>query len=176
MNPTPPSKSPGEPAPASGARPLVSRGSAAITLIEVAMAMTLFVIATVGFTGAYSMLNTRATRMRCDATAAAILRAKIGKDMTDPWISGTTPVDCVVTSGFQQTTADANDPYDIGPVVTLLSSSGSPGTPLISGTLYRNTYNFESVSKTVVIDYQLTYGYRKSTYTDYASTIRARDY
>ncbi len=161
---------------ASGAPPLVSHGSAAMTLIEVAMAMTLFVIATVGFTGAYYMLNARASRMRCDATAAAILRAKIGKDMTDPWISGTTPADCVVTSGFQQTTADANDPYDVGPVVTLLSNSGSPGTPVISGTLYRSTYNFESVSKTVVIDYQLTYRYRNSTYNDYASTIRARDY
>ncbi len=147
-----------------------------MTLIEVAMSMTLFVVATVGFTGAYYMLNTRATRMRCDATAAALLRAKIAKDMTDPWISGTTPVDCVVTSGLQQTTADTNDPYDIGPVVTLLSASGSPGTPVISGTLYRNTYNFESAAKTVVIDYQLTYSYRNTTYNDYASTIRARDY
>ncbi len=140
------------------------------------MAMAVFVIATVGFTGGYFMLNTRAARMRCDATAAAILRAKIGKDMTDPWISGTTPVDCVVTSGFQQTTADPGDPYDVGPVVTLLSSSDSPQTPLVSGTLYRSTYNFESVSHTVVIDYKLTYSYHDTTYNDYASTIRARDY
>jgi hypothetical protein len=147
-----------------------------MTLIEVISAMTLFVIATVGFTGAYFMLNTRATRMRCDTTAAAILRAKIGKDMTDPWISGTTPIDCVVTSGFQTTTADPNDPYDVGPVVTLLSSSDSPQTPVISGTLYRSTYSFESAAQTVVIDYRLTYSYRNSTYNDYASTIRARDY
>jgi hypothetical protein len=147
-----------------------------MTLIEIAMAMTVFVIATIGFTAAYFMLNTRATRMRCDATAAALMRAKIAKDMTDPWTSGTTPVDCVVTSGFQQTTADPSDPYDIGPTVTLLSASGSPGTSVISGTLYRSTYSFESVSQTVVIDYKLTYGYRSSTYNDYASTIRARDY
>jgi hypothetical protein len=149
-----------------------------MTLLEVVTAMSLFIIATIGFTGAHFMLNTRATRMRCDATAAAILRAKIAKDMTDPWLSGTTPVDCVLTSGtgFQQTTADPADPYDVGPVVTLLSSSDTPQTAVISGTLYRDTYSFESASQTVVIDYKLSYSYRNTLYTDYASTIRARDY
>ncbi len=147
-----------------------------MTLLEVVLAMTLFVIATIGFTGAYFMLNTRATRMRCDAVASAILRAKIAKDMTDPWISQSTPVDCVLTSGSQPTTADPSDPYDVGPTVTLLSSSDSPQTGTIMGTLYRNTYTFESPSQSVVIDYGLTYTFRGQTYTDYASTIRARDY
>jgi Tfp pilus assembly protein PilV len=147
-----------------------------MTLVEVVIAMTIFVIATIGFTGAYFMLNTRATRMRCDAVACSILRAKIAKDMTDPWITGATPVDCVLTTGAQPTTADPNDPYDVGPTVTLLDSSDSPQTPTISGTLYRSTYAFESASQTVVIDYQLTYSYRSQTYNDYASTIRARDY
>ncbi len=156
--------------------PAVSNASAAMTLIEVVAAMTLFVIATIGFNGAYFMLNTRAARLRCDAAASAILRAKIAKDMTDPWISGSTPVDCVLTTGLQPTTADPADPYDVGPTVTLLSSSDSPQTGTITGTLYRNTYTFEAPSQTVVIDYQLTYTYRNKTYTDYASTVRARDY
>ncbi len=147
-----------------------------MTLIEVVIAMTIFVVATIGFTGSYFMLNTRATRLRYDAAASAILRAKIAKDMTDPWISQSVPVDCVVTSGMQQTTADPNDPYDVGPTVTLLSNSDSPQTPSITGTLYRNTYSFESASQTVVIDYQLTYTFRGQTYNDYCSTVRARDY
>lgn len=147
-----------------------------MTLLEVMVAMTLFVIATIGFTGAYYMLNTRATRLRCDATACSILRVKIAKDMTDPWISQSVPVDCVLTTGSQPTNADPNDPYDVGPTVTLLSSSDSPQTPTITGTLYRNTYSLESASQTVVIDYQLTYNFRGNTYTDYASTVRARDY
>jgi len=30
-------------------------------------------------------MNTRATRVRCDAAASAILRAKVAKVLTDPW-------------------------------------------------------------------------------------------
>jgi Tfp pilus assembly protein PilV len=154
------------------------RARAAITLLEVMVAMVLFVIASVGFNGAYYMLNTRATRLRCDTAASSILRAKVAKDMTDPWISQSVPVDCVVTTGSTPvaTTADPNDPYDIGPTVTLLSSSDSPQTPTITGTLYRSTYAFESSAQTVVIDYQLTYAFRGRTFSDYASTVRARDY
>jgi len=150
---------------------------AGITLIEVMVAMALFVIATIGFNGTFYMLNSRATRLRCDAAASAILRAKVAKDMTDPWISQSIPVDCVLTTGSAvATTADPNDPYDVGPVVTLLSSSDSPQTPTVTGTLYRNTYAFEAAAQTVVIDYQLAYNFRGKTYTDYASTVRARDY
>ncbi len=151
------------------------RAPSGMTLIEVVLAMTIFVVATVGFTAAYFMLNTRATRLRCEATASAILRAKIAKDMTDPWITQSTPVDCVLTSGTVATTADPADPYDVGPTVTILSSSDSPQTGAITGTLYRNTYAFEAAAQTVVIDYQLIYKFRGQTYTDYASTIRARD-
>jgi hypothetical protein len=138
--------------------------------------MTLFVVASIGFTGAYYMLNARATRLRCDAVAYSLLRAKIAKDMTDPWIAANVPVDCVLTGSSIQTTADSNDPYDIGPTVTLLDSSDSPSTPTITGTLYRNTYAMESAAQTVVIDYSLTYSFRNQTYTDTASTVRARDY
>jgi len=35
--------------------------------------------------GAYGLMNTRATRVRCDAAASAILRAKVAKVLTDPW-------------------------------------------------------------------------------------------
>ena len=140
------------------------------------IAMAVFVVATIGFNGGYYMLNSRASRIRCDAVAFALLRAKIAKDMTDPWIALSTPVDCVATSGFQQTTADPNDPYDVGPTVTLLSSSDAPQTPRVTGTLSRSTYSFESASQTVAIDYQLTYSFHGKSYTDYASTVRARDY
>ena len=148
----------------------------AITLIEVIVALAVFVTATVAFNAAYFMLDGRSTRLRADAAAFSILRAKIGKDMTDPWITNSTPVDCVVTSGTQMTTADPNDPYDVGPTVTLLDSSDSPTSATISGTLYRNTYAMEAAAKTVVIDYSLTYTFRGKSYTDYASTVRARDY
>ena len=148
-----------------------------MTLIEVMVAMTLFVIATIGITGGYFMLNTRATRIRVDTVACSILRAKIAKDMTDPWLSNSVPVDCALTSGSAvQTVADPNDPYDTGPNVTLLDSSDSPTSATISGTLYRNTYAMEAAAKTVVIDYSLTYTFRGKSYTDYASTVRARDY
>jgi Tfp pilus assembly protein PilV len=148
-----------------------------MTLLEVMVGMTLFVIASVGFVGAHFMLNARATRLRIDAVACSLLRAKIAKDMTDPWITNSTPVDCVLTSGSSvQTVADPNDPYDIGPTVTLLDNSDSPSTPTITGTLTRNTYAMEAAAQTVVIDYALTYSFRGKTYTDYASTIRARDY
>jgi hypothetical protein len=63
----------------------------------------------------------------------------------------------------------------VGPTVTLLSSSDFPSVGLVTGTLYRNTYAFESPAKTVVIDYQLTYTFRGTTYNCYASTIRASD-
>jgi hypothetical protein len=97
--------------------------------------------------------------------------------MTDPWISNSVPVDCVLTSGSAvQCTADPADPYDIGPTVTLLDSSDSPTTGTIFGTLYRNTYTMESTGKTVVIDYTLSYTFRGKTYTDSISTVRARDY
>jgi len=124
-----------------------------ITLIEVMIAMTLFVVSSIGFTGAYYMLN-----------------------MTDPWIALSVPVDCVLTGSSIQTTADSSDPYDIGPTVTLLDSSDSPSTPTVTGTLSRNTYAMESAAQTVVIDYSLTYSFRNQTYTDTASTVRARDY
>jgi hypothetical protein len=148
----------------------------AMTLVEVMIAMTIFVVASIGFTGGYYELNLRAARLRCDAAGSAILRAKIAKDMTDPWVSQSIPVDCVLTATAQATTADPADPYDAGPTVTLLSSSDSPQTGTIIGTLYRNTYAFESASDTVAIDYRLVYSFRNKTYTDYASTIRARDY
>ena len=123
-----------------------------------------------------AVLTARATRLRADAVAYSILRAKIAKDMTDPWISNSTPVDCVLTTGSVQTTADPSDPYDVGPTVTLLDSSDSPTSATLTGTLYRNTYAFESAAQTVVIDYTLTYNFRNKTYTDSASTVRARDY
>jgi len=148
----------------------------AITLIEVIVALAVFVTATVAFNAAYFMLDGRSTRLRADAAAFSILRAKIGKDMTDPWITNSTPVDCVVTSGTQMTTADPNDPYDVGPTVTLLSSADSSQTPVLTGTLYRNTYTFQAASQTVAIDYRLTYTFWNQTYNDYVSTIRARDY
>lgn len=113
--------------------------------------------------------------MRCDSVACSILRAKVAKVLTDTWIAQSTPVDCVVTSGEIQTTADPNDPYDVGPTVTLLSSSDSPQTGFVTGTIYRNTRAFESAASTVVIDYRLTYTYRGNTYSDYASTVRAQD-
>jgi Tfp pilus assembly protein PilV len=153
------------------------RSRAGMTLLEVMIGLTLFVIASIGFVGAHFMLNTRATRLRIDAVAYSILRAKIAKDMTDPWLSNSVPVDCVLTSGSSvQTTADPNDPYDVGPTVTLLDSSDSPSTPTVTGTLYRNTYTMEAAAQTVVIDYSLAYTFRGKTYTDSASTVRARDY
>jgi prepilin-type N-terminal cleavage/methylation domain-containing protein len=147
-----------------------------ITLIEVMIAIAVFVTAAVSFNAGYFMLNMRSTRLRLDAAAFSIMRAKIAKDMTDPWITGSTPVDCVITSGTVATTADPNDPYDAGPAVTLLSSADNPAVPAVAGTLYRSTYTFESASQTVVIDYRMTYVYRNQTYNDYASTVRARDY
>jgi hypothetical protein len=103
------------------------------------------------------------------------LRAKVAKVLTDTWIPQSVPVDCVVTSGEQQTTADPNDPYDVGPTVVLLSNSDAPGTGFVSGTLYRNTRAFEAAAKTVVIDYRLNYTFRGKTYNVYASTVRAED-
>ena len=140
------------------------------------IALAVFVIATLSFNAGYFMLNSRSTRLRVDAAAFSILRAKIAKDMTDPWITGATPVDCVITSGTIATTADPNDPYDTGPAVTLLSSADNPALPEVTGTLYRNTYTFEAASQTVVIDYRMAYTIRNQTYNDYASTVRARDY
>jgi len=153
-----------------------TRRERGITLLEVLIAMVIIVVASIGFTSTYYLLNTRATRLRADAVAYSILRAKIAKDMTDPWISNSTPVDCVLTTGSVQTTADPSDPYDVGPTVTLLDSSDSPTSATLTGTLYRNTYAFESAAQTVVIDYTLTYNFRNKTYTDSASTVRARDY
>jgi hypothetical protein len=153
-----------------------------MTILEVTFALAAFSLAAAGFTLSYQNLNSRAARVRCDTVANAILRAKIGKVLTDPWIPTppntnivTTPVDCVVTNGQIQTTADPSDPYDVGPTVTLLSSSDFPSVGVVTGTLYRNTYAFESAAKTVVIDYQLTYTFRGTTYNCYASTIRASD-
>ncbi len=151
------------------------RANAGITIIEVIIALSVFTLATVSFTMAYGLINARATRLRCDSVAASILRAKVAKVLTDTWIPASVPVDCVVTSGEQQTTADPNDPYDVGPTVVLLSGSDSPQTGFVSGTLYRNTRTFESAAKTVVIDYRLNYTFRGQTYNVYASTIRAAD-
>ena len=146
-----------------------------MTLLEVTIAIAVFALATFGFTLTYEMVNTRAARIRCDTVANAILRAKVAKVLTDPWIPQSVPVDCVVTNGQIPTVADPNDPYDVGPSVILLSQSASPQTGLVTGTIYRNTYVFESAPKTVVIDYQITYTFRDSTYNCYASTIRAED-
>ena len=120
-------------------------------------------------------MNTRATRVRCDAAASAILRAKVAKVLTDPWIIQSVPLDCVVTTGMHLTTADPNDPYDVGPTVVLLSQSDSPQTGFVTGSIYRNTYVFESAANTVAVDYQITYTFRNKTYSVYASTVRARD-
>jgi prepilin-type N-terminal cleavage/methylation domain-containing protein len=160
-----------------GVRPFLSRlgAQSGMTLVEVMVAMLVFTIASVGFITAYGLLNRRAIQMRCDSVACSILRAKVAKVLTDTWIAQSTPVDCVVTSGEIQTTADPNDPYDVGPTVTLLSSSDSPQTGFVTGTIYRNTRAFESAASTVVIDYRLTYTYRGNTYSDYASTVRAQD-
>lgn len=154
---------------------LRSRSRAGMTIVEVTVALAIFAMASAGFTAAYGVLNKQATRLRCDAVANAILRAKVAKALTDPWIPQSTPVDCVVTSGEVQTTADPSDPYDVGPSVILLSSSDSPQTGFITGTLYRNTRAFESAAKTVVIDYRLNYTFRGKTYNNYASVIRAQD-
>ncbi len=151
------------------------RAAAGFTLLEVMVGITVFILSSLGFTYSYQMLNTRAARVRCDAAAQAILRAKVAKVLTDPWIPLSVPVDCVVTSGKQLTTADPNDPYDVGPTVILQSQSGSPQVGVVTGSLYRNTYTFESAAKTVVIDYTLTYVFRGITYNCYASTIRAAD-
>jgi hypothetical protein len=146
-----------------------------MTLLEVTVALAIFALATCGFVLSFEALNNRAGRVRCDTVACAILRAKVAKVLTDPWIPQTTPVDCVLTSGSVPTTADPNDPYDVGPTVTVLSSSDFPQTGVVTGTLYRNTYAFQSAAKTVVIDYQLTYTFRGTSYTCSASTIRASD-
>jgi prepilin-type N-terminal cleavage/methylation domain-containing protein len=146
-----------------------------MTLVEVMVALMVFTLASIGFATGYNSLNARATRLRCDAVTAAILRAKVAKVLTDQWISQSTPLDCVLTNGWQTCTADPNDPYDVGPTVTLLSSSDLPQTGFITGTIYRNTYSFDASAKTVVVDYKVTYTYRNKTYTVYASTIRAQD-
>jgi len=152
-----------------------NRAQAGVTLLEVMVAMLVFTVATVSFTLGYGLINARATRIRCDAVATAILRGKIAKVLTDTWIVQSVPVDCVVTNGQQLTTADPNDPYDVGPTVVLLSASDSPQTGFVTGSLYRNTYAFESAANTVVVDYQLTYTFRNKTYSLYASTVRGRD-
>lgn len=139
------------------------------------MALAIFTLASASFTVGYGLLNTAATRLRADTVADSILRAKVAKVLTDQWISGTVPADCVVTSGEVACSADATDPYDVGPTVTLLSNSNAPQTALVTGNLYRTTSVFESAAKTVVIDYRLTYTFRGKTYTHYASTIRAQD-
>jgi len=154
---------------------LRKRAVAGMTLIEVLVALVVFTLGSISFTVAYSLMNTRATRVRCDAAASAILRAKVAKVLTDPWIIQSVPVDCVVTNGMQLTTADPNDPYDVGPTVVLLSQSDSPQTGFVTGSIYRNTYVFESAADTVAVDYQITYAFRNKTYSVYASTVRARD-
>jgi type II secretory pathway pseudopilin PulG len=154
---------------------LRKHAEAGMTLIEVIVALVVFTLGSIGFTMAYGLMNTRATRVRCDAAASAILRAKVAKVLTDPWIIQSVPVDCVVTNGMQLTTADPNDPYDVGPTVVLLSQSDSPQTGFVTGSIYRNTYVFESAADTVAVDYQITYAFRNKTYSVYASTVRARD-
>jgi hypothetical protein len=149
-------------------------GTRALTLIEVLIALAAFTLAGSAITISYAMINTRATRIRCDSVASAILRAKVAKALTDPWLPQAVPVDCVVTNGQQLTTADPNDPYDVGPTVVLLTSNDEV-TPLVTGKIYRNTQVFEAAAKTVTIDYQITYSYRGRQYNVYASTVRAED-
>ena len=171
-----------------------SRREGGMTLTEVMAALAIFAVTAVGVIIAYGFLNTTATRLRCDAVASAILRAKVAKVLTDTWIvnpvdstadSNIIPVDCVVTSGEQMTTADPNDPYDAGcdpnnlpcgaNEVILLSQSDSPLLGFVTGTLYRNTRVFEAAANTVVVDYRLSYTIRGKTYNAYASAIRAQD-
>lgn len=146
-----------------------------MTLIEVVVAITLFALTATGIVMGYGVLNKNAARLRCDAAASAILRAKVGKLLTDQWIPQSVPLDCVVTSGEQPETADPKDPYDVGATVTLLSQSDSPLVGFVTGNLYRTTSAFEAAANTVVVDYRLSYVFRGITYNSYTSTIRARD-
>ena len=147
-----------------------------MTLIEVVVAMTVFTLGSVGIIECYNLYNASAARNRCAAVAQATLQTRVNKVLSDPW-TGTNaiPADCVVSSGYVPS-VDSTDIWGGGKDMVLMSTSTSPTGGPVTGTITRYTRALDNVTRSVVIDYTLTYTIRGTAYTVTASVVRAADY
>lgn len=147
-----------------------------MTLLEVVVALTVFVVGALGTVAVYGLINDWAARNRCAAAAASVLHAAVNKVLTDPWDT-TIPVGCQLTGGnFVDNVDDPNDPFDVGSEVTLLSASASPTTGVVTGKLKHNVRAADGAAvPTVLVDFKLTYVFRGQSYDSTAATVRARD-
>ena len=158
-----------------------------MTLLEVMVALGLFVIGGLGVAQVIGFLNRWAALDRSLSAARLLVSAKIAKAQTDTFSpsSNVRPMACWVqaqavesiTSPTASTPSDPhweNDAFDYDGTGVPVISSDATGT-VVQGTLSRTTQVFEAVSNTVLITYSLQFTFQGKPYTVSQSTIRAPD-
>ena len=152
--------------------------SAGFTLLETMIGLGIFIIGGLGVIETLGLINNNSTVDRVMSAARLLVGAKIAKAQTDTWTpnNGVVPVGCVPSAGVYAT-QDTNDPFDFAATsttpVTVIGSADTGAN--ITGTMAQTVSTFEAASRTLLINYQLTFTYRGKNYTVSQSTIRAPD-
>lgn len=164
------------------ARQRLGSGRAAFTLIEVMVALSVFVIGGLGVIQVLGIINNNVTVDRALSAARILVGAKIAKAQTDTYTpsNGVVPMGCVAPSP-DEALKDPGDNFDFGKASASASSYpvtvvGSADTgPVITGTMHQSVSTFEAKSGSLLVTYWLDFGYRGKTYSVSQSTIRTPD-
>ena len=155
-----------------------------MTLLEVVVALGIFVIGGLGVVQVIGVLNRWAALDRTMSAARLLVSAKIAKAQTDAFTisNNVRPMACwvqaqSVESVVSPTTGAThweNDGFDFdGTNVPIIYSN--PTVPVVQGTLFRTTQVFEASSNTVLITYQMQFTFQGKVYNVSQSTVRAPD-
>jgi type II secretory pathway pseudopilin PulG len=156
--------------------------TAALTLIETMVALSVFVIGGLGVIQVLGVINNNAAVDRALSAARILVGAKIAKVQTDTWTptNGVVPTGCVAPIP-DEALADPEDSFDFGKLMAAAPTypvavigSLETGT-VITGTMHHSVATFEASSGALLVTYRLVFAHRGKTYSVSQSTIRVPD-
>ena len=175
-------------------------GRGGFSLVEVMVALAIFIIGGLGVSAMIGPINNMATADRALTSAGVIVCAKIAKAQTDPWLpasidptklnipSGSNPTGVCPPGPGNKALKDATDPYDLYGVTVDTSNNilteidplvvTSPDTTpdqAITGIMYQYVSTFEAAGGSKLITYKLDFVYRGKTYSVSQTTVRSPD-
>lgn len=175
-------------------------GHTGFSLVEVMVALAIFIIGGLGVIEMIGTMNNNATADRALTSARILVGAKIAKAQTDPWLpasidtskpnvpSGANPAAICAPGPGNKALRDPNDPYDPYGVTVdasnnilteadpfVVTSPDTTADQAITGVMYQYVSTFEAASSSKLITYKLDFLYRGKTYSVSQSTVRSPD-
>jgi type II secretory pathway pseudopilin PulG len=158
-----------------------NRGRGGFTIPEVVVAAIILLLLAESVFICFSVANRRASATRVDILAAAIVRERIDRALTEPWTVATSPPAILATNapGTDLNGDGAGDgslyESNLPILIARDSKTGNTNKAIISGNLYRQASMVDTNISMIRVSFLLEYEHAGRTKYQGAATLRVRD-